>query len=186
MAIANDNIIMRGQRGRIGNIIFRRWGENTVASLVPDYRKIRWSKAQKANRSRFKDATEYAHKVYNDPEAYKHYLKKRRGTQSVWNVAISDFMLRPEIAEIDVHNYHGQAGNTIRVRAKDKYHVAGIVVMIINALGYEIESGMAVHMLSSGDWIYKALEQNPEWRGGRVVVSVSDYPRNVGRAVKLL
>jgi hypothetical protein len=182
MAIANDNVIMRFQRGRIGGLIFRVWGENTVVSKAPDYSKIPRSEAQKANSRRFKVATAYGHRVLNDPVAYAFYDKKRRRSQTVWNVAIADYMRRPEIAEIDVWNYKGKAGNTIRVKAIDNYIVASVIVTIINALGFEVESGMAVQMPGSEVWVYKALEQNPEWRGGRVVVRVTDSPGNVESA----
>jgi hypothetical protein len=135
---------------------------------------------------RFKGATGYGHRVLNDPLAYAYYSPKRKGIQTVWNLAISDYMKRPEIAEIDVWNYSGQAGNTIRVKARDNYGIASVIVMIINALGFEVESGTAVQIPGSEVWVYKAVEQNPEWRGGRVVVRVSDSPGNVTRAVRLL
>jgi hypothetical protein len=181
MALANDNILMRFSRGRIGDVIFRVWGENTVVSKAPDYSKIKRSEAQKAVNLRFKGATGYGHRALNDPVAYAYYDPKRRGIQTVWNVAISDYMKRPEIAEIDVWNYSGQAGNTIRVKASDNYGIASVIVMIINALGFEIENGMAVQMPGSEVWVYKAVEENPEWRGGRVVVRVTDSPGNMVR-----
>jgi hypothetical protein len=179
MAIANDNVIMRFQRGKIAGLIFRVWGENTVVSKAPDYSKIPRSEAQKANSNRFRGATRYGRRVLNDPVAYAYYSPKRRGIQTVWNVAISDYMKRPEIAEIDVWNYSGQAGNTIKVKASDNYGVASVIVMIINDQGFEVESGMAVSMPGSEVWVYKAREENLEWRGGKVVVRVSDSPGNV-------
>jgi hypothetical protein len=179
MAIANDNVIMRFQRGKIGGLIFRVWGENTVVSKAPDYSKIPRSEAQKANSSRFKVATRYGRRVLNDPVAYAFYDKKRRRNQTVWNVAISDYMKRPEIADIDVWNYSGKAGGTIRVKARDNYGIASVNVMVINALGFEVESGMAVQSKESEVWVYKAREENPEWKGGRVVVRVKDSPGNV-------
>jgi hypothetical protein len=182
MAIANDNVIMRFQRGRIGDLIFRVWGNNTIVSKAPDYSKIPRSEAQKANSNRFKGATGYGHRVLKDPVAYAFYDKKRRVSQSVWNVAISDYMKRPEIAEIDVWKYKGQAGNTVRVKAKDNYGIVSVIVMIINALGFEVESGMAVQMPGSEVWVYKAKEENPDWKGGKVVVRVSDSPGNLVRA----
>jgi hypothetical protein len=179
MAIANDNVIMRFQRGKIGGLIFRVWGENTVVSKAPDYSKIPRSEAQKANSNRFKVATRYGRRVLNDPVAYSFYDKKRRRNQTVWNVAISDYMKRPEIAEIDVWNYKGQVGNTIKVKASDNYGIVSVIVMIINASGFEVESGMAVQMPGSEVWVYKTVEENPEWKGGRVVVRVTDSPGNV-------
>ena len=182
MALANDNILMRFSRGRIGDVIFRVWGENTVVSKAPDYSKTLRSDAQKAVNRRFKVATGYGHRVLQDPVAYAFYDKKKRGIQTVWNVAISDYMKRPEIAEIDVWNYKGQAGNTIRVKARDNYCVASVNVMIINASGFEVESGMAVQMPGSGVWGYKATERNTEWKGVRVIVRVTDSPGNLVRA----
>jgi hypothetical protein len=182
MAIANDNILTRYQRGRIGNIIFRRWGENTVASVVPDYSKIKWSAAQKDNRNRFRDAMVYARKALRDPKVYEYYKKKRKGMQTVWNVAVADYMKRPQITNIDVSRYRGLRGNVIRIKAKDNYFVASVVVRIVDAQGVEVESGMAVSMSGRGEWIYKAMEQNSGWKGGRVVVNVTDVPRNMVRA----
>jgi hypothetical protein len=182
MAIANDNILTRYQRGRIGNIIFRRWGENTVASVVPDYSKIKWSAAQKDNRNRFREAMVYTRKALSDPKVYEYYKKKRKGMQTVWNVAVADYMKRPQITEIDVSRYRGLRGNIIRVRAKDNYFVAGVVVRIVDAQGVEVESGMAVSIPGRGEWIYKALEENYGWKGGRVVVRITDLPGNVVRA----
>jgi hypothetical protein len=186
MAIANDNVIMRFQRGKIGGLIFRVWGENTVVSKAPDYSKIPRSEAQKANSNRFKVATRYGRRVLNDPMAYAFYDKRRRRNQTVWNVAISDYMKRPEIADIDVWNYKGQAGNAIRVKASDNYGIASVVVMIFNASGFEVESGMAVQMPGSEVWVYKTKEENTEWKGGKVVVRVTDRPGNVTQSFKLL
>jgi hypothetical protein len=157
-----------------------------VVSKAPDYSKIPRSEAQKANSSRFKVATRYGHRVLKDPVAYAFYDKRRRRNQTVWNVAISDYMKRPEIAEIDVWNYKGQAGNTIRVKASDNYGITSVIVMIINALGFEVESGMAVQMPGSEVWVYKATKENLEWKGGKVVVRVTDSPGNVVRDFRIL
>jgi hypothetical protein len=142
--------------------------------------------AQKANSNRFKVATKYGRRVLDDPMAYAFYDKRRRRNQTVWNVAISDYMKRPEIAEIDVWNYKGQTGNTIRVKASDNYGIVSVIVIIIKASGLEVERGMAVQMPGSEVWVYKATEKNLEWIGGRVVVRVTDSPGNVTRAFKLL
>jgi hypothetical protein len=63
-----------------------------------------------------------------------------------------------------------------------------VIVTILNATGFEIESGMAVEFPynGSGEWIYKTLESNPSWRGGRVVVRVTDSPGKVVKAERRL
>jgi len=179
MAITDNNVLMRGHRGMIGNVVFRRWGKKTVVSLAPSTKNRKWSKAQKANRLRFRDAMAYARKALNDPEMLKYYRKKTKGMQTVWNVAVADYMKKPQIKEIDIHNYKGQKGNTIRVVARDNYRVAGVIVSIVDAQGFEVESGMAVEMPNNCDWIYKAMEPNLSGQGGRIVVRVTDSPGNV-------
>jgi hypothetical protein len=103
MAACDDNLLTRGNRGRIGNLIFRHWGRKTVVSSVPDYTNRKWSSAQKANRLRFRDAMAYARTALNDPEKLKFYRKKAKGMQTVWNVAVADYMKKPQIEDIEAH-----------------------------------------------------------------------------------
>jgi hypothetical protein len=110
---------------------------------------------------------------------YHRILHKPR--QNKFNIAVSDYMLKPEIKHIDITKYQGQAGNTITVSAYDKYKIMGVIVTILNAIGFEIESGMAIEYpySGSGEWIYKTLESNPSWKGGHIVVRVTDLPGKV-------
>jgi len=189
MAIANDNVITRMLHGRIGNVIFRKVGKKTIASKAHDYSKHKWTKAQIENRKRFgKASLKVNKKLRDDPELKNKYKKLAKGNQNANNVAMSDYLKPPEITEINVKNYKGQKGNTIRVGAKDKYFIAGVIVMILNAQGIEVESGMAVEIPFSGSgvWVYKSMEDNPCWKGGRVVVRVADLPGNVVTGVLAL
>ncbi len=83
MAIADDNVVTRGYRGRIGNLIFRRWGKKTVVSLAPSTDNRKWSKTQKTNRLRFRNAMAYSRKALNDPDKLKYYRKKAKGMQTI-------------------------------------------------------------------------------------------------------
>jgi hypothetical protein len=184
--INENNILTRGYRGRIGNLVFRRWGEKTVVSLAPDTSHRKWSKAQKVNRARFHDAMSWTRRELEDPEKRKYYHKRAKGMQTVWNVCVADYMKKPEIQEIDVRNYKGQKGNTIRVTALDNYCVAAVIVTILNSQGFEVESGLAVEMPDGSGWIYKAMETNPHWEGGRIVVTVKDSPGNTVKTFREL
>jgi len=88
----------------------------------------------------------------------------------------------------DDKNYKGKEGNLIRVDASDNYKVAGVIVMILNAAGLLVESGMAVEYpySGSGEWIYKTMERNPEWKGGKLVVRVTDSPGNIVQTFRVL
>lgn len=63
MAIADDNVLVRNFHGRIGGLIIRVVAGKTGASVVPDYKNRKWSKAQKANRMRFGKGVKYARYV---------------------------------------------------------------------------------------------------------------------------
>ena len=180
MAIVNDNIITRFQRGRFGDIIYRVVGSLSISSKAPDYSKIKWSEAQKANRIRFRDGMAYARKAFEDPEKEKYYQNKAGAGQHKFNMAVADYMVKPEINEVDIGNYKGEESDLIRVKASDNFKVAVVIVMILNAAGLLIESGMAVEYpySGSGEWIYKTMEPNPEWKGGKVVIRVTDSPGN--------
>ena len=181
MAISNNNFILKNFSGKLGNIILRVVGNRSIISKYPDFTNVKWSKAQKANRKRFGDGMRFARKAFENPEAVLYYESKTKPRQNKFNVAVSDYMLKPEIKHIDTTKYRGKAGDTITVSAYDKYKIMAVIVTILNATGFEIESGMAVEFpyRGSGEWIYKALEANQYWKGGRVVVRVSDSPGNV-------
>ena len=181
--INKDNILTEGYSGRIGNLIFRRWGKKTVISMVPDYSDRKWSKAQKENRKRFRDAMAYSRKTLADPERRMFYRKRAKGMQTVWNVAVADYMKKPEIREVDLSKYRGKKGDTIRVKAHDNYSVAAVIVTILNAQGFELESGLAVNSLREGCWIYKVMAPIPEWEKGRIVVRVTDSPGNIVKSI---
>jgi hypothetical protein len=187
MAITTTNIITRATHGRMGNVIFRSFAGKTVMSAVPDYSIIRWSNLQKKNRMRFRDAMVWARRTLSDPVKYSYYQKKAKPGQTVWNAALSDYLTKPQITGIDVSNYRGHMGDTIRIKALDKFRVASVMVTIIDATGQEVESCMAMQKFpGDADWYFMAREKNQNCRGGRVVVRVTNSPGNVVQASQVL
>ena len=68
------------------------YGQQTVMK-TPDMSRVKWSKAQKANRKRFAEAIHYARQAMADPKASARYEKlgKKAGRQP-FRVAVSDFL----------------------------------------------------------------------------------------------
>ena len=184
MAVSRTNIIVKNFHGKVGNIILRVFGNKMVMSALPSFRNRKWSKSQLDCQDNFRKATKFGHKVLADAELDLIYKNKAKEYQSSWNASISDYLLKPEIETIDTSKYHGQEGDTIKIEAYDRIKVASVIVMIINALGLQIEYGAAVQK-PTGEWVYKVTAENPDWKGNRVVVKVSDLPGNVvqGEAV---
>ena len=84
---------IRSLSGKMGDVVFRtnRKTGKTTMSKVPDMTKVKWSKAQKAQRRRFKKAVAYAKTVMIQPEvwaAYQALAKKKR--KRAWDLAVSD------------------------------------------------------------------------------------------------
>jgi hypothetical protein len=98
--IVRGNIITKGFRGRLGNLIYRQIGDNTFVNPAPDYSKYKWSKAQKENRKRFREAMAFARTVLQDPVKVKYYRRKAKGLQTAWNVAVSEYLKNLKAKEL--------------------------------------------------------------------------------------
>jgi len=176
MAIADRNCLVRFYRGKVGGLIFRIVGDKTVVSTLPDYRGRKWTKAQKANRRRFRKAMDYARDILKDPVMVLFYKKKiKRKNQSAWNMAVSDYMKKPELAFIDGHYYKGTKGDQITVGVKDRHRMTEVIVGIVDAQGFQVESGKAEYIPFQNHWVYRAVETNTSIKGGRIAVQALDF-----------
>ncbi|MDR1338476.1 MAG: hypothetical protein LBK58_00195 [Prevotellaceae bacterium] len=85
---------------------------------------------------------------------------------------MADYLNVPEIKGIDLSNYSGQAGDTVRIEADD------------DTVGTLIEEGQACPDISGYVWIYTAEQNNDSFNYGKIVVSISDLPGNVVEELK--
>lgn len=86
--------------GKIGKLSYRwMYGKQTVMK-TPDMSKVKWSKAQKESRQRFKQAIAYARQAMADPKVRARYEKagKKAGRQP-FRVAVSDFLAGKNLLE---------------------------------------------------------------------------------------
>ena len=184
MAISYNNQITKFYHGRVGDIVLRWFGGRSVMSKRPDCSKVVKSPAQLANQDRFRKAVIYGKAANKDPERHELYRKRKKSNQSVYNAAVSDCMLKPKVAAIDIGGYVGIQGNMIGIRAWDKFKVETVIVMIINKMGQLVEKGAAVARPFAGgrEWDYKATVENPDYKSCRIQVCVKDLPGNTVEA----
>jgi hypothetical protein len=185
MAVSRNNVVVKNFHGKVGNIVLRVFGNKTVMSCLPTTKNRKWSEAQLECQDKFRKATKFGHKVLANAELNLVYKNKAKENQSSWNASISDYLLKPEIETIDTSKYNGQVGDNIKIEAFDRFKLVSVIVMIINALGLQIENGAAIQK-PTGEWVYKVSSPNPDWNGTRVVVKVSDLPGNVVQAETVL
>ena len=183
MARATLNAVVGGISGKSGGFIFRQLGGETFISQPASVRPGKASRAQQAQRDRFKEATWYARRVLADPcqlEAYQALGRqlKRRADKLV----TSDFLTPPVVDRIDVSSYQGQAGDIIRVLATDDVEVVSVDV-VVQAADVLIERGPAAKV--HGVWCYTATTAAPAGAALTITATAKDRPGNVASGQQL-
>ncbi len=94
---------------------------------------------------------------------------------------MADFMHAPEIKDINLAAWNGQAGQVIRIQAVDDVKVDTVTVVITDNADVLIEQGAAV-LAADGWWEYTTTQTasgNP-----KVVVSALDLPGHITQMMK--
>jgi hypothetical protein len=165
MAKVQNNPVVRGISGKIGNIVFRQMPDgSTYISGKPDFSGRKFSQGQKDHQSRFRWATAYARAAAKSQPVYAQ-IAKERGL-SPYNIALSDWFHPPVIHKIE------REDGCIRIWASDNVMVTSMQVMVLDEEGVVVEKGEGVR--GEGDW----WEYVPTAEG-KVVVEARDLAGNV-------
>ena len=87
------NPLIKSASGRLGNAVFRRshTGELSLIKLA-DMSNVKWSKAQKEHRKRFKAAVDYAKAAMAEPKVRASYEKSaKKAKKRPFDMAVSDY-----------------------------------------------------------------------------------------------
>lgn len=91
-------------------------------------------------------------------------------------VPMVDFVHAPEISELDIHDWNGAAGETIRIKAVDHLRVEQVNVVITHSTGTALEQGAATR--AEGNWwTYTTTTTAPSQ--ARVVVTARNLPWDI-------
>jgi hypothetical protein len=179
MAKQKNNVVTHGLSGKVGDLlVFRQVDGKTVVSKIPEQPK-KLSEKQKANQTRFQQATIYAKMAIEAPgtrNLYAEAAKKKRGI-TAYNIAVADFFNAPDIHAVDLSEYTGAIGDRIRVTASDDFAVKSTHIQIIGADCSVIEEGEAENC-ATNLWVYTATQNNDRLEGNKIIVTVSDLPGN--------
>lgn len=178
MAKVKNNIVTEGLSGKLGDrIVFRQRAGNTIVAVKPQMPEQR-TEAQKKHASKFRDASQYAAKALKDPNIKAAYALRAKAGQSAYNVALADYLMAPDINEIDLSLYDGKKGSQLRIRVSDDYMVSEVSVAIYNAEGILLEEGNAEPAENSTDWSYTTQKASTEVQGNRLTIRAFDLPGN--------
>ena len=182
--MAQVNSIVSGKfSGMLGKeIVFRDWAGKTVVAKAPRSRKSAPSVAQAKIQKRFLYASRYATAVVTntDQSMAKAYARSLRPRQNLYSRAVEDFMSSPVVDNIDLRDYAGGIGNTIKVTATDDFRVVSVRVEIYAASGTQLEAGNAVVDTNGIDYIYTVTQPNSVLADSKVIAIATDVPGNEG------
>lgn len=168
-------------RGKLGNLVFRKYGKTTVVYEYPEpSRKHESTARQKLNQGKFKEAIGYARQAMRDPILKMAYRLKAQELNSgnAYNAAMRDFLNKPLINGIEVQ------GKKLFVDATDDFRVDRVVVQLMNASGVVVEEGEAEFCQIDDVWAYEIKGDSKGCLNA--FVEVYDVPGNrVGSVVDL-
>ena len=94
-------------------------------------------------------------------------------------VAVADFLNAPDINKIDLSNYTGNKGDTIRIQVTDDFMVMSVSVRIENPDGSLVETGNAIQQPNVIDWLCTATAKNTTVAGDKIIVRATDKSGNM-------
>jgi hypothetical protein len=92
MAISKDNIVTNSLSGKVGNVIFKNYGDKTIISKYPDMSKVKKSAKQLENQDLFSHAHHYAKGIIADPIKKLAFIKTIPKGKMAYHAAVSKYL----------------------------------------------------------------------------------------------
>ena len=177
MAKVLDNLVTEGLSGKLGRrLVFRKCRNGkTIVAVRPVFSQDRvFNDSQLAHQEAFRQATQYAVGAKDNPI----YVNLAKGADATaYNFAVADWFGQPEVLDIDASGWTGQAGQTLRIRAKDDTLVTRVHIVIDDAHGTIFEQGEMVRVDNLW-WTYTTTTQIPMDPAPRISAVAYDLPGN--------
>jgi len=162
MESINRNQFARGRRHALGEqfVVHKTGSGKTIIAGKPLFDdNLIYTETGTMHQAAVRDAATYA-SFASTKEIYLHKAEETRTT--AYALAVADWFGAPKVLKIDVDAWTGNAGETIRVKARDNVNVARVAVVIRNAQGDVLEMGEAVQSgKGSAWWNYKTQSSVP-------------------------
>ncbi|MBC7616456.1 MAG: hypothetical protein H7202_10355 [Pedobacter sp.] len=92
MAVSKNNIVTESLSGKVGNVIFKYYGNKTVISKSPDMSRVVKSAKQLENQDLFGDAHVYAKGIIADPAKKLAFIKTIPKGKMAYHAAVSKYL----------------------------------------------------------------------------------------------
>lgn len=152
MAERNKNILILRLTGPLGDTLLNRKTplEKAMIASKPSFDDDRgYRETSKTHPDALGEATTFA----NFAQTQEVYLRKAKRTRTTaYYIALVDWFSAPRLREIDVDDWTGRIGETIRVKVRDNVMVARVSVVIRDAEENVLEMGEAVQSEAGSPW----------------------------------
>jgi hypothetical protein len=166
-------------KGKIGRLVFYELNGKPCVREVP-VREEPFRPGELKSQSRFKLASKFAAAVLTDPIQRARYEQiAQKNHRSANNVAVSDFLRAPTLAEIDLSQYTGCSGQVIKVIAVEgDIGAAEVKITVADGAQNTLEEGFAWKEATGNTWFYETrvdlAPNQPLW----ITVMATDQPGN--------
>jgi hypothetical protein len=172
--------------GKIGDLVYRRlWGREVVNHL-PDFSRRVLSEKQLAQVSRLTTGSIKWKALA--PEVKSLYRARAKELQMPTCALYQRTNSRPPVVQdIDLSQYTGQPGQTIRIAATDLVDVAEVEVIIREGGGAKLETGQAARPINGdGYWVYQTTASASVPAGLTVEAIAANWPSRTGSRMQML
>ncbi len=185
MAKVKKNAIIEGLSGKVGNLVFRQFGNQTVVSKMPTHDPKRVpTPGEAAQRKRIQDSAALAKLILESEEGQAYYqaARQRLGKRSAYHTAIHDFFGKPEVLNVAVDD---DGDYKLNIQVWDNVGVRKIRVQVDEESGFaepqdEQPSNLWCYSLrGTGPWQVQiqaedGMQRMGVWQG---VVKLQDIDR---------
>ena len=188
MSKTTQNQLTKFYSGKFGqDFVLRHYynGKSVLAKLPKPYDTTPTEK-QGIVRTEFTLAVGYAKGCRINPEKLALYGPTVKVGRSVYRQAMNDYLNPPEVERIEIRDYKGHNGDTIRVVAIDDFRVKSVHLKISSPDGILIEEGECIARNTKEVWEYSVTKDVPSVAGFIITATAFDYPGNSGeRSVEI-
>ena len=173
--------------GDVGGFVYRQQADGSLvlakhALPNPDYQP---SEGQAQQLQRFKEASARYQRLMEDQgtqAAYKQIADERGTPAQLRALVIGDILKAPKIDTVDLSQYQGAIGETIRVVAEDSVGVSRLTLTVHDQTGGQdvetAEKPMNGKVIGTVEWIYTATAAVPADHAVEVQVTAYDLSGN--------
>jgi hypothetical protein len=162
-----------------GFVVSKTHSGRTIIAQKPSFDpRVKFSGRKNSMQEDVRHAVTYAEFAHEQPL----YQCKAVGTlNTAYNLAVADFLGKPEVLDIDIRGWNSKAGQTILIKAMDNFLVLRVRLVIWD--GETIYEEGEAEQSQLDDLVWKYTTQTPVVRqpGMYLDAFAYDLPGNVGR-----